>query len=102
MARIYHTDRKTGIQYVYESESYWDSEKKQPRSRRTIIGKVDPETGEIVPTRKYTRKNKESSVSNEQEFMERIRVLEEQVKKLGEEKKALIQDMQKLLSQYNT
>lgn len=34
--------------------------------------------------------------------MERIRVLEEQVKKLGEEKKALIQDMQKLLSQYNT
>ncbi len=102
MARIYHTDRKTGIQYVYESVSYWDSEKKQPRSRRTIIGKVDPETGEIVPTRKYTRKNKESSVSNEQEFMERIRVLEEQVKKLGEEKKALIQDMQKLLSQYNT
>ena len=36
--------------YVYESESYWDKEKKQPRSRRRLIGKIDEETGEIVPT----------------------------------------------------
>ena len=26
--------------YVYESESYWDKEKKQPRSRRKLIGKT--------------------------------------------------------------
>jgi len=43
-------NRKTGVTYVYESESYWDREKKQPRNRRTLIGKLDPETGEIVPT----------------------------------------------------
>ena len=44
----YHKD--TGITYVYESESYWDKEKKQPRSRRRLVGKLDPETGEVIPT----------------------------------------------------
>ena len=43
-------DKRTGITYVYESTSYWDKEKKQPRSKRVLIGKLDPETGETVPT----------------------------------------------------
>ena len=38
---------KNGIIYVYESESYWDKDKKQPRSRRKLIGHVDPETGAL-------------------------------------------------------
>jgi len=29
---------KNGITYVYESTSYWDSEKKQPCSKRRLIG----------------------------------------------------------------
>ena len=44
---------KNGITYVYENESYWDKEKKQPRSKRRLIGHIDPATGEIVPNRKY-------------------------------------------------
>ena len=51
---VYQTDKKTGIKYAYESTSYWDKEKKQPRSKRKYIGKVDPETGEIIPCRKET------------------------------------------------
>ena len=49
---VYQTDKKTGIKYAYESTSYWDKEKKQPRSKRRYLGKVDPETGEIIPCRK--------------------------------------------------
>ncbi|MBR3242017.1 MAG: hypothetical protein IKF90_04855 [Parasporobacterium sp.] len=49
---VYQTDKKTGIKYAYESTSYWDKEKKQPRSRRKYLGKVDPETGEIIPCKK--------------------------------------------------
>lgn len=45
---VYQTDKKTGTRYAYESVSYWDKEKQQPRSKRTYIGKVDPETGEII------------------------------------------------------
>lgn len=43
-------NKQTGVTYVYESESYWDKEKKQPRSKRKLIGRIDEETGEIVPT----------------------------------------------------
>ena len=54
----YHKD--TDTTYVYESISYWDEEKKQSRSKRRVIGKLDPETGEIVPTGKRGRKPKEA------------------------------------------
>lgn len=50
MARIEHFDKRVGITYVYESTSYYDKEKHQSRSRRKLIGKLDPETGELVPT----------------------------------------------------
>lgn len=50
----YHKD--TDTTYVYESESYWDPVLKQARSKRTCIGKVDPATGEIIPTGKRGRK----------------------------------------------
>jgi len=55
MAIVKQLDKRTGNTYVYTSESYWDKEKKQPRSKRTLIGKLDPVTGEIVPTGKSGR-----------------------------------------------
>lgn len=39
-----------GITYIYESISYRDKETKQPRSKRKLIGRLDPTTGNIVPT----------------------------------------------------
>jgi len=56
MSIVNHKDKRTGVTYVYESESYWDKEKKQPRSKRTLIGKLDEATGEIIPTGKSGRK----------------------------------------------
>jgi len=56
MSIVKHTDKRTGVTYVYESESYWDKEKKQPRSKRTLVGKLDETTGEIIPTGKSGRK----------------------------------------------
>lgn len=65
MARVNQLDKRSGITYVYESVSYWDKEKKQPRSKRTLIGRLDPETGNIVPTdgRGRRRNRKEEEVS---------------------------------------
>lgn len=46
-------DKRTGRTYVYEVlENYWDPELKQPRNKRRLIGRWDPETEQIVPTRK--------------------------------------------------
>ena len=49
-------NKKSGVTYVYESQSYWDKEKQQPRNKRKLIGKLDPATGEIIPTGKSGRK----------------------------------------------
>ncbi len=64
LAIIKQLNRKTGIVYAYESHSYRDKETKQPRSTRRLIGKIDEETGEIVPTRgkKKITTTKESDV----------------------------------------
>lgn len=51
---IYQVNKKTGAKYAFESVSYWDKEKKQPRSKRKYLGKVDPETGTIIPSRGKT------------------------------------------------
>ena len=50
MAIIYQLDKRSGITYAYESTYTWDKEKKQSRCKRRLIGRVDPETKEIVPT----------------------------------------------------
>ena len=52
MAIINVHNKKRGITYVYDSFSYWDKELKQPRSKRRLLGRRDPDTGELVPTRK--------------------------------------------------
>ena len=61
MAIINQFDKRSGITYVYESASFWDKEKQQPRAKRTLIGKRDPQTGEIVPTDGRGRRRGESS-----------------------------------------
>lgn len=59
MAIIKQYHKETDTTYVYESVSYWDAEKGQSRSNRKLLGKLDPKTGEIVPTGKRGRKKKE-------------------------------------------
>ncbi len=54
---VKHTDKRSGITYAYESVSYWDKETKMPRCKRRLIGRVDPETGEIRPTDGRCKKN---------------------------------------------
>jgi hypothetical protein len=54
-------DRRIDVTYAYESTSYWDKEKKQSRSKRKLIGIVEPKTGEITPTTRKKRKPTESA-----------------------------------------
>ena len=52
MSIVTQTDKRTGITYAYETVYFWDKNKQQSRAKRTCVGKVDPISGEIVPTRK--------------------------------------------------
>jgi len=51
--RVSHVNKKTGVTYVYESVSRWDKEKQQPRSKQVCIGKIDPATGELIPSKRF-------------------------------------------------
>jgi hypothetical protein len=58
MAIIYQHDKRSGITYAYESIAYWDKEKKMSRAKRTLIGRVDKDTGDIIATDGRGRKSK--------------------------------------------
>lgn len=46
---------QANVTYAYESVSRWDKEKQQSRATRKCVGKVDPETGKIIQTRKVVK-----------------------------------------------
>jgi hypothetical protein len=50
--RALQTNKKTGVTYVYEAVAVWDKQKKQPRSKRICIGKLDPQTGAFIPSKR--------------------------------------------------
>lgn len=94
MAIIHQKDKRSGITYVYESVSYWDKEKKQSRSKRKLIGRLNEETGEVLPTDGRCRKRSPGYVPGEEpcpvprtlaEYRKAYENLQAENKKLREE-----------------
>ena len=84
MGIVYQKDKRSGITYAYESKARWDKEKKQSRAKRTLIGRVDEATGEIVPTDGRVRKARERAAEPDyralyEESLERIAALEAEI-----------------------
>lgn len=114
MAQIKYFDKRVGITYVYESESYYDQEKHQSRSKRKLIGKIDPETGEMIPTGKKGRpsKNPDVSTGNDPDYKrlyekalaevskkdEKIAALEQALQETQKSVRSLSETMQKISS----
>jgi hypothetical protein len=76
MGIVYQKDKRSGITYAYENTAYWDKEKKVSRSKRTLVGRVDQETGEIVATDGRCKKHspyQETERTLRDEIMDRIR-----------------------------
>lgn len=121
MGEVHCRDPRTGIVYVYSSESYWDKEAKKKRERRKLIGKMD-ENGNMIPTNgKPGRPKKqkeepsaktrdESSLQQEMQQMkesyerrlqaqaERIAELESKVRTMEREEKATVDALEKILT----
>ncbi len=94
---VYQIDKKTGAKYAFESVSYWDKDKKQPRSKRKYLGKVDPETGEIIPSRGRT-------VHSEEKASEETTILPALYKEIEERDrtiKELRRDLDEVTEKYN-
>lgn len=62
MAIVRMRNKKNGVTYVYDSTSYWDKEKRQPRNKRICIGKLDHKTGKIVYNDRYRQKQERQNM----------------------------------------
>jgi hypothetical protein len=50
--RVNHLKKTNGVTYVYEYTSFWDKEKKQSRNKQVCVGKLDPVSGEFIPSKR--------------------------------------------------
>lgn len=96
MAITYNHDKRSGNTYAYETTYTWDKEKKQSRSRRTLIGRVDEESGEIVPTDGRGRKRSPSYVTEDEAMPNTVPELQAEVLKLRKENQSLRKQNEKL------
>ena len=98
MAIIKQFDKRSGITYVYDSKSYYDKEKKCSRAKRTLIGKLDPDTGEMIPTdgRNKGAKSKPDSVSSGINKDKRILELEDENRQLKLQVSALKKELERI------
>ena len=100
MAIIKQLDKRSGITYVYDSKSYRDPETKKVRSKRTLIGKLDPETGDIIPTDGRGKKRSPNYVPEPGEYQmpSTVKELKAEVLRLLEENAVLKDKSTKLQS----
>ena len=98
MAIIKQFDKRSGITYVYDSKSYFDKEKKCSRAKRTLIGKLDPETGEIIPTdgRNKGAKSKPDPPVPDIDKDKRIQELEDENRQLKLQITALKKELERI------
>lgn len=82
-------NKARNVTYVYESVSYWDKELKQPRSHRKLIGRIDPVTGDVVPTGKRGKEAQPSAIHSDTDY----RTLYERSLVTIEQKDALILEL---------
>lgn len=96
MSCIVYQTKKNGVKYAYESVSYWDKDKGQPRSKRKYLGRVDPETGEIV------KKSDSAALkaASDSALQGRIRELEDELEAQKEQTASLRQDLSQLQKRY--
>ena len=94
MAIVKVHNKARNITYVYESVSYWDKELKQPRSRRKLIGRIDPATGDVVPTGNRAKADTAISSHSDTDY----RTLYEQALEAIAQKDALIAELRNQLS----
>lgn len=100
MAIIKQFDKRTGITYVYDSKSFYDKEKKCSRAKRTLIGKIDPDTGEMIPTdgRNKGAKAKSETVSPNMDKDKQIQELEDVNRQLKLQLSALKKEIDRIQS----
>ena len=99
MGIVYQTDKRSGITYAYENQSVWDPELKRSRSKRKLIGRVDKETGEIVPTDGRCKKRSPSYQGDDEDRYQMPKTMTEmrsEIRRLLKENASLKEQLREL------
>lgn len=98
MGIVYQTDKRSGITYAYENKSFWDPELKRSKSKRKLIGRVDPESKEIIPTDGRCKKRSPSYIAEQNEYVmpKTMKELKAEVLRLLKENSELKEQIRKL------
>ena len=57
---VYLKNKTNNTTYVYQNTSTWNKQTKQCNTKRTYLGKLDPNTGNITPTNKHNSNKKQA------------------------------------------
>lgn len=98
MGIVYQTDKRSGITYAYENKSFWDPELKRSKSKRKLIGRVDSETKEIIPTDGRCKKRSPSYIAEQNEYVmpKTMKELKAEILRLLKENSELKEQIRKL------
>ena len=103
--------------YYYECENVWDKEAKKYVCKRKLIGRWDPETETVIPTRPKARHGKGEEIEEKatpakrgrkkkpedyQELYEKERLKAQELKALLEEKDKIIQNQASVIESYRS
>ena len=84
MACIVKSRRPNGVVYAYRSVSVWDPQKKMSIPKRQLIGRIDPSSGEIVPTGKRGKRISDTAQASSEEPVPKLDKLNEEISAIEE------------------
>ena len=64
MSYVYLKNKQNGTTYVYESVGHWNKEKQMCIPDRKCVGKLDPDSGEIIFSKKYLESRDQKAVDS--------------------------------------
>lgn len=96
MTIVRYTNKKTGTVTLYESTSHYDPKTKQSRPIRKYLGRLDPETGELIPSTK--RKKAGGNAAGSDAADQKLRLALQEKTKECLEKGRRIQELEAELS----
>ena len=50
--KVHQLNKKSGVTYIYEAVSAYNKEIKQSRNKQVCVGKIDPATGNFIPSKR--------------------------------------------------
>ena len=98
MSIVKSYSKQNNTTYFYEQDYKWNPETKRPEGTRKLIGKLDPETGKMIPTGKpgRPRKEKEVTASSSGKEQEQIKRLTDQIDNLTKRNQELLEENSRL------